>query len=123
VDHYRVPFAIAGHALNLGASFCSVYALCVWGLLSFGQSLSQEFLPAPPARSRLIYVLDQQNQLMSLPFEKAETPLRPAEIARSTRPVTSSERRALGDGLAGQHANFPFLRLIMGARILRCSSG
>jgi hypothetical protein len=48
-------------------------------------SSSQEFLPAPPADHSLIYVLDQQNQLMSLPFEKAETPLRPAEIARSTK--------------------------------------
>jgi len=46
---------------------------------------AQEFLPATPADHGLIYVLDQQNQLMSLPFEKAETPLRPAEIARSTR--------------------------------------
>jgi hypothetical protein len=46
---------------------------------------SQELLPAPPADHGLIYVLDQQNQLMSLPLEKAETPLRPAEIARSTR--------------------------------------
>jgi len=46
---------------------------------------AQEFLPAPPADHGLIYVLDQQNQLTSLPFEKAETPLRPAEIARSTK--------------------------------------
>jgi hypothetical protein len=48
-------------------------------------SRSQEFLPTPPTDHTLIYVLDQQNQLMPLPFEKAETPLRPAEIARSTR--------------------------------------
>jgi len=46
---------------------------------------AQEFFPAPPADHGLIYVLDQHNQLMSLPFEKAETPLRPGEIARSTR--------------------------------------
>jgi hypothetical protein len=46
---------------------------------------AQEFLPAPPADHGLIYVLDQQNHLLSLPFEKAETPLRPAEIARSTK--------------------------------------
>jgi len=45
----------------------------------------QEFLPAPPADHGLIYVLDQQNQLMSLPYEKAETPLHPEEIARSTK--------------------------------------
>lgn len=48
-------------------------------------SWSQEFLPAPPADHGLIYVLDQQNHLMSLFFEKAETPLRPEEIARSTK--------------------------------------
>lgn len=46
---------------------------------------AQEFLPAPPADHGLIYVLDQQNQLMSLPFEKADTPLHPEEIARSTK--------------------------------------
>jgi hypothetical protein len=45
---------------------------------------AQEFLPAPPSDHHLIYVLDRQNQLMALPFEKAETPLRPAEIARSS---------------------------------------
>ena len=47
--------------------------------------IAQEFLPAPPADHGLIYVLDQQNQLVSLPFEKAETPLRPEEDARSTK--------------------------------------
>lgn len=46
---------------------------------------AQEFLPAPPADHGLIYVLDQQNQLVSLPYEKGETPLRPEEIARSTK--------------------------------------
>ena len=46
---------------------------------------AQEFLPAAPGDHGLIYVLDQQNQLVSLPFEKAETPLRPTEIARSTK--------------------------------------
>lgn len=46
---------------------------------------AQEFLPAPPADHGLIYVLDRQNQLTSLPFEKAETPLRPEEIAKSTK--------------------------------------
>ena len=45
----------------------------------------QEFLPAPPADHGLIYVLNQQNQLMSLPYEKAETPLHPEELARNTR--------------------------------------
>ena len=60
-------------------SFALLLACC------FQLRASQEFLPAPPADHGLIYVLDQQNQLKSLPFETAATPLRPAEIARSTR--------------------------------------
>jgi hypothetical protein len=63
-----------------------LFALTAILLLSLSQSsFAQEFLPAPPADHGLIYVLDQQNKLMSLPFEKAETPLHPEEIARSTR--------------------------------------
>ena len=63
-----------------------LFALTAIFLLSLSQpSFAQEFLPAPPADHGLIYVLDQQNKLMSLPFEKAETPLHPEEIARSTR--------------------------------------
>jgi hypothetical protein len=62
---------------------CLAFAL----LLAFFLHIraAQEFLPAPPADHGLIYVLDQQNQLMSLPFEKAETPLHPEEIAKSTK--------------------------------------
>ena len=44
----------------------------------------QEFLPSPPADHSLIYVLDQQNKLISLPFETATTPLRTEQVARST---------------------------------------
>jgi len=46
---------------------------------------AQDFLPTPPPDHGLIYVLDQQNQLKSLPFEKAETPLHPEEIAKGTK--------------------------------------
>ena len=46
---------------------------------------AQEFLPAPPADHGLIYALDQQNHLTSLPFEKGETPLHPEEVARSSK--------------------------------------
>lgn len=60
--------------------FFSLLPLCQASISS-----PQEFLPTPPADHALIYVLDQQNQLMSLPFEKAETPLHPEEIARSTK--------------------------------------
>jgi len=47
-------------------------------------SAQQEFLPSPPADHSLIYVLDQQNKLISLPFETATTPLRTEQVARST---------------------------------------
>jgi hypothetical protein len=46
---------------------------------------SQEFLPSPPADRTLIYVLDNQNRLTPLPFESAETPLHPEQVARDTR--------------------------------------
>ena len=55
-------------------------------ILCLAQTLSaQDFLPAPPADHGLTYVLDDRNQLKSLPFETAETPLRPAETAKSTK--------------------------------------
>ena len=47
-------------------------------------SQTREFFPAPPADHSLIYVLDAQNKLMALPFEKAETPIKPDQVARST---------------------------------------
>jgi hypothetical protein len=62
---------------------CLAFALLLACFLH--TSAAQEFLPTSPADHGLIYVLDQQNQLMALPFEKAETPLRPEEIARSTK--------------------------------------
>ena len=45
---------------------------------------SQEFLPSPPPDHSLIYVLDSQNKLTPLPFEKAETSIKPDQIAKST---------------------------------------
>jgi hypothetical protein len=48
----------------------------------FGQT--PEFFPAPPADHGLTYVLDSQNKLTALPFEKAETPIKPDQVARST---------------------------------------
>lgn len=48
-------------------------------------TLGQEILPSPPADHSLIYVLDASAKLVPLPFEKAESPLRPDEIAKSTR--------------------------------------
>ena len=50
------------------------------------QSLSvQEFLPSPPTDRALIYTLDEQNKLVSLPFEQGQTPIHPERIAKSTR--------------------------------------
>lgn len=56
-----------------------IFMLCV-----SSTSAPQEFLPSPPADHSLIYVLDQQNKLISLPFETATTPLRTAQVARNT---------------------------------------
>jgi len=46
---------------------------------------AQEFLPAAPPDRALIYTLDEQNKLVSLPFEQGQTPLRPDLTAKSTR--------------------------------------
>ena len=55
------------------------------GLASVGSaSAPQEFFPAPPADHNLIYVLDAQNKLVALPFEKATTPLKVEQVAKST---------------------------------------
>jgi len=69
---------------------------------------AQEFLPAPPGDHGLIYVLDQQNQLESLPFEKAEAASSDRDRPEHKDQLHRAERRALGDGLAGKHANFSF---------------
>lgn len=58
----------------------------IWLLTCFFHTkAAQEFLPSPPPDHGLIYVLDQQNKLMPLPFESAETPLHPEAIAKSTK--------------------------------------
>ena len=59
----------------------------LFGFVGPGSSArrAQEFLPAPPADRSLVYVLDQQNKLVALPFERAETPLHPEQIAKSTK--------------------------------------
>lgn len=44
----------------------------------------QEFFPPPPPDHSLIYVLDAQNKLVALPFEKATTPLKVEQVAKST---------------------------------------
>ncbi|MFS8085854.1 MAG: hypothetical protein ACMG6H_09505 [Acidobacteriota bacterium] len=48
-------------------------------------SVAQEFLPAPPHDRALVYVLDEQNKLVPLPFEAGQTPLHPEKVAGSTK--------------------------------------
>jgi hypothetical protein len=57
-------------------------------LLGLGLSRSgggQEFFPSPPADQAQVYILDDRNNLVALPFEEAETPLNPNKIAKSTK--------------------------------------
>lgn len=61
---------------------------------------AQEFLPSPPSDRTLIYMLDEQNKLVPLPFEPGQTPLHPDRVARSTK-VSYLE-------LKGEHAETIF---------------
>ena len=60
-------------------------ALLLLFLPHWSASTAQESLPLPPPDHSLIYVLDKDNKLTALPFETAETPFRPDQIARNTR--------------------------------------
>jgi hypothetical protein len=46
---------------------------------------AQEFLPSPPSDRSLIYILDDQNKLVPLPFEQGQTPLHSDQVAKSTK--------------------------------------
>lgn len=46
---------------------------------------AQEFLPSPPPDRTRIYTLDENNKLMPLAFESANTPLKVAEKAKRTK--------------------------------------
>src|SRR5260370_30679422 len=46
---------------------------------------AQEFLPSPPADRVLIYLLDDQNKLVPLPFEQGQTPLHSDQVAKGTK--------------------------------------
>ena len=78
-----LAFAVAA-TLNTRMRFCFA-ALISWFLLFQPSSTAQEFLPAPPADQSLIYILDEQNKLVPLPFEAASTPLDLRKVARSTK--------------------------------------
>jgi hypothetical protein len=60
-------------------------------------SFAQEFLPSPPPDRTMIYLLDDQNKLVPLPFERGLTPLHTDAIAKSTK-VSYLE-------LKGEHAS------------------
>ena len=61
-------------------------AIIGWIFIFFTQgSTAQEFLPTPPTDRALIYVLDDQNKLTPLPFEKGQTPLGLDQAAKSTK--------------------------------------
>jgi hypothetical protein len=61
---------------------------------------AQEFLPSAPSDRALIYRLDEQNKLEPMPFEPGQTPLRPDQVARSTK-ISYIE-------LKGEHAQTVF---------------
>ena len=60
-------------------------------------SLAQEFLPASPSDRKLVYILDEQNQLVPLPFEQGHTPLHAEQVSKTDR-VSYIE-------LKGEHAS------------------
>jgi len=76
----QVNYRTARRLTLSDVSILSIVVLCLSQAL-----IAQEFLPAPPADHSLIYFLDRENKLTALPFEKAETPLNPEAIARSTK--------------------------------------
>jgi hypothetical protein len=57
-------------------------------LLSSGSLCSgdgQEYFPSPPSDQSQIYILDDRNNFIALPFEEAKTPLNASKIAKSTK--------------------------------------
>jgi hypothetical protein len=46
---------------------------------------AQEFFPSPPPDQAPIYILDEQNNLIPLPFEEAQTPLKPNKVAKRSK--------------------------------------
>lgn len=67
------------------AWFCLVLVVAILAWCAAGSAGAQEFLPAPPADRSLVYMLNEQNVLMPVPFERAETPLHPDAPAKSTK--------------------------------------
>src|SRR5262249_45249397 len=61
-----------------------VFVIGLFGAMFAPARAQQEFLPAPPPDRTSIYVLDEGNKLVALPFEHATSPLRKDQIAKST---------------------------------------
>jgi hypothetical protein len=59
------------------------FSFVLW--LSLAPASAQQFLPAAPTDTSLVYRLDQQNTLVPILFEQATTPLHPEQTAKSTR--------------------------------------
>jgi hypothetical protein len=63
-----------------------IFASFAFILFCFAPTFTaQEFLPSPPPDRSLIYMLDEQNKLVPVPFEQGQTPLHPEQVAKSTR--------------------------------------
>jgi hypothetical protein len=60
-------------------------AVALLGLGFLCPKEGQEYFPAPPSDQAQIYILDEGNNLVALPFEVAETPLNPNKIAKNTK--------------------------------------
>ena len=52
---------------------------------SIDAGAGQEFFPSPPSDQTPIYILDEQNKLIPLPFEDTQTPLKPNKVAKSSK--------------------------------------
>ena len=55
------------------------------GIFPARTDFAQESLPSPPADRALIYVLDDQDKLVPLPFEQGQTPLHSDQVAKGTK--------------------------------------
>ena len=70
----------------LGASCCLFAFFSLTQIPQTGTAVSaQEFLPSPPSDRALVYILDNENKLVPLLFERGQTPLRPNEVAKDTK--------------------------------------
>ena len=77
--HVRSRTALSVRALR-GSTCLALTVLCLTPTFT-----APEFLPSPPSDRSLVYRLDEHNKLEPLPFEPGQTPLRPDQVAKSTK--------------------------------------